>query len=558
MTPSPANPSRGWLLALLAAFALAWFCNLGYRHLVKPDEGRYAEIPREMLASGDWLTPRLNGYKYFEKPALQYWATAAAFKLLGQNEWAARLWPGLAGFLGVCMVFWAGRRLFGSLAALYGAAVAASSALYVFLGHGLSLDMALAFFMSASVFAIALAQRDAVQAPERRHWMLFAWAAAALAVLSKGLVGALLPAVALALYVVVERDWRRLAQVHLASGGLLFLAITAPWFVAVSLANPEFFRFFFIHEHLERFLTKEHGRYQPAWFFVPVLLAGVLPWIAALVPALWRAWPREPGAGFQPRRFLLLWCAVVFGFFSLSGSKIGSYILPLFPALALLVGIPLASAGRRLALAHALIAVALGAALAGACLWARANLPQALAFYDTDLPAELYAAYLPWLAAAGAALFVAGAVSAWLALRSHLVAAAIALACGGLAWIQVAFSGHETLSPAFSAYHIVQKIRGELKPDVPFYGVDTFDHTLLFYLGRTVTMAAYKDELALPIEWEPRGYLPDTAAFAAAWQAEREAFAMFSVKDLAGFLEKHPVPMQVVARDARRVIVRKP
>ena len=120
------GPSRNRLLALLAVFAVVWFCNLGYRHLIRPDEGRYAEIAREMVASGDWLTPRLNGFKYFEKPALQYWATAAALTAFGKNEWAARLWPGLTGFLGVLLVFFAGRRLFGPPAALYGAAVDAN------------------------------------------------------------------------------------------------------------------------------------------------------------------------------------------------------------------------------------------------------------------------------------------------------------------------------------------------------------------------------------------------------------------------------------------------
>ena len=119
-------------------------------------------------------------------------------------------------------------------------------------------------------------------------------------------------------------------------------------------------------------------------------------------------------------------------------------------------------------------------------------------------------------------------------------------------------SGHETLAPAFSAYHVVQKIRGDVKPDVPFYVVDTFDHTLPFYLNRTVTMVGYKDELTQPIAWEPRKFLPDAAAFARAWQADREAFAMFNVNDLDGFLKAHPVPMQIVARDPRRVIVRKP
>ena len=540
---------RMWLL--LATFAIAWFCNLGYRHLAKSDEGRYAEIPREMVASGDWLTPRLNGFKYLEKPALQYWATAAAFSAFGTTEWAARLWPGLTGFFGVLLVFWTGNRLFGPPVGLYGAAVTASSAIYVSIGHMLTLDMGLAFFMSASVFAIALAQRDQASESERRRWMLLAWAAAALAVLSKGLVGIVLPAGAVALYVLVERDWKILARLHTASGALLFVAITAPWFVAVSVVNPEFFRFFFIHEHFERFLTQEHRRYEPAWYFIPVVLVGVLPWILSLFPALWRAWRRSPDAAFQPRRFLLLWCAFVFVFFSASGSKLASYILPILPALALLIGSTLVSAGPRFALAQAAVAGLFGIALAAAA-------SQATRYAAPDLPAELLAGYAPWLIAAGGALVASAGVSAWLSLRARPQTAALALAFGGLISVQAATSGHEELSPAYSAYHIVQKIRDQLKPDVPFYVVDTFDHTLLFYLGRTVTMVAYKDELAQPIAWEPKKFLPDKAAFALAWQGDAEAFAMFSANDLAGFLETHPIAMRIIARDARRVIVKKP
>jgi 4-amino-4-deoxy-L-arabinose transferase-like glycosyltransferase len=543
--------SRRTLLALLAAFTLAWFCNLGYRHLVKSDEGRYAEIPREMVASGDWLTPRLNGFKYFEKPALQYWATAAAFTLFGENEWAARLWPGLAGFLGVLLVFHAGNRLFGPPAGLHGAAVAASSAIYVFIGHVLTLDMALTFFMSAAVFAIAIAQRDGAGDLERRRWMLIAWGAAALAVLSKGLVGLVLPGAAVALHVLVERDWKRLARLHIVPGGLLFLAIAAPWFVAVSLANPEFFRFFFIQEHFERFFTKEHGRYQPIWYFVPVLLGGVLPWIVSLVPALRQAWTRAPSANFQPQRFLLLWCAVVFVFFSASGSKLGSYILPLFPALALLTGRYLVNAGTRLVLSQALLSVVLGLAFAAAS-------PLAMRYAEPSLPSELLAGYVPWLAAAGVVLFAAAAASAWFCLCRRPLAATLALAAGGLVAVQAGLSGYEQLAPAYSAYHSVQKIRDQLKPDVPFYVVNTFDHTLPYYLGRTVTMVAYKDELAKAIGWEPQKFLPDMAAFARAWQADREAFAMFNPGDFAEFRKSHPVPMQIIARDPRRIFVKKP
>jgi 4-amino-4-deoxy-L-arabinose transferase-like glycosyltransferase len=542
--------ARRTLLALLAAFALAWFCNLGYRHLIKPDEGRYAEIPREMIVSGDWLTPRINGYKYFEKPPLQYWATAASFSAFGLNEWAARLWPGLTGFLGVLLVFWAGSRLFGPPSGLLGAAVAASCALYVIVGHLLTLDMGLSVLMAAAVFAFAVAQAEAAL-HERRRWMLVAWAAMALAVLSKGLVGAVLPIAAVGAYVLLQRDWKLLSRLELLRGGLLLLAIAAPWFVLVSLANPEFPRFFFIHEHFERFLTKEHDRYQPTWFFVPVLLVGMLPWIVALVPALVRAWPRSTVTGFDARRFLLVWCAVVFVFFSASSSKLLPYILPLFPALSLLVGDYLRTASRGVLVAQAVVAVLAGAALVFAA-------PRAPLYSSDSIPPALLEHYVPWLIAAGMALAVGGVASGACVARDRRLAAALALAFAGLAVAQSALSGYQTLSPSLSAYDIAHKVRDGMKPDARFYFVETFDHTALFYLRKQVTMVSVKDELADPIEREPRDFLADAAAFARAWQTDGDAFAMFNVIDLPAFLEKYPLRMRVVATDPRRVIVRKP
>jgi 4-amino-4-deoxy-L-arabinose transferase-like glycosyltransferase len=542
--------TRRALFALLLALAVLWFCNLGVRHLVKPDEGRYAEIPREMIASGDWLTPRINGYKYFEKPPLQYWATAVSFLAFGTNEWAARLWPGLTGFLGVLLVFWAGNRLFAPPAGLLGAAVTASATLYAAMGHLLTLDMALSFFMSAAVFAFALAQQEAGE-PERRRWMLLAWSAMALAVLTKGLVGAVLPIGAVGAYVLLHRDWKLLSRLELLRGGLLFLAIAAPWFVLVSLVNPEFARFFFIHEHFERFLTREHDRYQPAWFFVPILLVGFLPWIVGLLPALRSAWPRSATAPFHASRFLLIWCALVFAFFSASSSKLVSYILPLFPALSLLVGSYLGSARRGILLAQAVAAALLGIALAVAA-------PFAIGYESEAIPASLVKEYLPWLIAAGLALAAGGVLSALFSMRGMRIAAVLSLACGGLLLAQAALTGHETLSPSLSAYHIVHKIRDQVKPDTPFYVVETFDHTLLYYLGRKVTMVSVTDELADPIRRAPGDFLPDTAAFARAWQADGDAFAMFNAADLPVFLEAHPVPMRIVAVDPRRVIVRKP
>ncbi len=549
MTEGTSIPRRA-LFALLAGFALLWFCNLGYRHLVKPDEGRYADIPREMVASGDWLTPRLNGYKYFEKPPLQYWATAASLAAFGMNEWAARLWPGLTGFLGVLLVFWAGNRLFAPPAGLLGAAVTASCVLYAVVGHLLTLDMAFSFFMSAAVFAFAVAQREPGE-PGRRRWMLLAWAAMALAVLNKGLAGVVLPIGAVGAYVLLQRDWKLLSRLYLLRGGLLFFAIAAPWFVLVSLANPEFPRFFFIHEHFERFLTREHDRYQPPWFFVPILFLGILPWVVSVFPALRSAWLRSATAGFHAGRFLLVWCAVVFVFFSASSSKLVSYILPLFPALSLLIGSYLCSAGRRTLLAQAVAAALLGIAIAFAA-------PLAIGYKSEAIPESLLGEYIPWLIASGLALVVGAILAAVLLARERRVPAVLALACGGLVLAQTALTGHETLAPSLSAYHIVHRIRDQVKPDTPFYVVETFDHTLLFYLGRNVTMVSVMDELADPVGRAPRDFLPDTAAFARAWEADRDAFAMFNINDLAAFLKAHPVSMRVIAVDPRRVIVRKP
>ena len=535
------------ILVLLLAFAAVWFSNIEYRKLVNPDEGRYAEIPREMVASGDWTTPRLNGIKYFEKPALQYWATATAYTLFGEHAWTARLWSVLTGFLGVFMVFFTGRRLFGTGAGWYAALVLGSSLLWVLIGHVNTLDMGVSFFLSAAVCAFLLAQQDSADAGARGRWMLAAWTAAALAVLSKGLIGLALPGTTLVLYVLIERDWRLAGRLHLAAGTTLLLALTLPWFVAVSRANPEFFHFFFIHEHFERFLTKQAGRYQPPYYFIPVLLAGMLPWTLTMIDALARSWKREPRQRFQVQRFLLLWSAVVFVFFSASDSKLVSYILPIFPALALLIGVRLTQLGAR-----ALAWQALPAALSGVAVLAL--LPGIERYASREVPAAMFHDYAYWLMPAAVSLVAGAAACAWLAARRKPNAAIAVLACAGLAFAQLALSGHESLSRANSAYYIAQQIKPELKPGMPFYSVDTYDQSLQFYLRRTTTMVAYKDELGFGIAQEPEKFIPDVARFEQIWNADHDALALMS----PGTYDKmraQGLPMRLVARDTRRVIV---
>ena len=541
------NTAVARTLVLLVAFTAVWFSNLEYRKLVNPDEGRYAEVPREMVASGDWITPRLNDIKYFEKPALQYWATAAAYSLFGEHQWTARLWSALTGFLGVLMVFFTGRRLFGADAGWYAALVLGSSLLWVLVGHVNTLDMGVSFLLSAAVCAFLLAQHDAAKERARSRWMLAAWAALALALLSKGLIGLVLPGAALFLYILIERDWRLPGRLRLVAGITLLLALALPWFVAVSLANPEFFRFFFIHEHFERFLTKQHGRYEPPYYFIPVLLAGMLPWTLTLIDALARAWKRDPQQRFQVRRFLFLWAAVVFVFFSASSSKLLPYILPMFPALALLIGARLTQLGAR-----ALAWQALPAALAGIVVLAL--VPGIERYASREVEVEMFRDYADWLIAAGLLQIAGAAACAWLAWHGRAAAALVVLAFAGLVFAQLVLSGHESLSRAKSAYHIVQEIKPELKPGMPFYSVDTYDQSLQFYLRRSTTMVAYKDELGFGIEQEPEKFIPELAQFERNWNAGREALALMSPATYAT-LRAQGLPMRVVARDTRRIIV---
>jgi 4-amino-4-deoxy-L-arabinose transferase-like glycosyltransferase len=537
---------RGGLLLALLVFLLAWFGSLDYRKLIKPDEGRYAELAREMAVSGDWVTPRLNGIKYFEKPPLQYWATATAFSAFGESEWTARLWVGLTGFLGILLTWHAGRRLFGPSAGVLAAATLASSLLYLAMGHMNTLDMGLSFFLELAVFGFLLAQTS----PDGgRRWMLIAWAGLALAVLSKGIVALVLTGGTLVLYSLLTRDFSPWRKFEFARGLPLFLLITAPWFVAVSLANPEFPRFFFIHEHFERFLTNVHRRYQPAWYFVPIFLLGALPWTTLALQSVAQAWSGRSATPFQPRRFLLLWCLVVFGFFSVSSSKLPSYILPLFPALALLLADALPGIGRRALLGHlgVIAAVALGCLILA---------PQVANRADAITPLAMIGAYADWLTAA-AALWLAGALAALaLAWRARPTAAVLLLAAFSFAAGLVTLLGHENLSRSNSAYHLASEVKPLLPAGVPFYSVRMYDQTLTFYLGRTVTLVEYQDEMAFGLEQEPAKWLPTTDDFKRRWRQETDAFAIMEPNEY-DVLRQQGLPMNEIARDTRRVIVRK-
>ncbi|HWI12994.1 MAG TPA: glycosyltransferase family 39 protein [Burkholderiales bacterium] len=532
-------------LLVLLLFAALWFGNLDYRKLVRPDEGRYSEIPREMAATGDWLTPRLNGIKYFEKPPLQYWATAVAYKAFGEHEWTVRAWPALTGFACVLVIWIMGAALFGRAAGAYAAVVLASAMGYMFVAHIATLDMGFSAFMALTMGGLLLGMSERTPERHRTRWIYAAWAGMALAVLSKGLAGIVLPLLVLGLHVVIERDFGIIKRVRPISGGLLFLAIVAPWFVAVSIANPEFPSFFFIHEHFARFLTKVHRRTAPWWYFVPILALGILPWLLTALQAFTTAWRRNPAQPFRETRFLALWAAAIFIFFSASSSKLPSYILPIFPAVALLAGARLATvANARLRWDIALYFAA------GLALMIFA--PQVERFAPDGEDIQLFAAYVPWLRSAGA-IIVTGGACAWLLSERRRTAAVLAIGFSALMAEQTLMMGHEELAPRSSFHDMAVEVRPYLRPGAPFYSVGTYEQTLPFYLKRTVTLVAFADEMAYGLQQEPQLWLPDIAAFERAWRLQGYALAIMPPQ-LYEQLAAGGLPMREIVRNRRHVV----
>jgi 4-amino-4-deoxy-L-arabinose transferase-like glycosyltransferase len=545
------HKSRPFVWGLFLIFCVIWFYALGARTLVPSDEGRYAEMAREMLATGDWITPRLNGIKYFEKPPLQNWMNALTFSAFGLGEWQARLWTGLTGLFGVVMTAFTARRLYGSRVGFHSGLVLGSSALWATMAHMNALDMGLAGMMTLALCALLLAQRDGAGSRERRHWMWACWAGMALAVLSKGLVGIVLPGAVLVIYSLLARDWQIWKRLHLVSGSLLFLAITAPWFVMVSIRNPEFPQFFFIHEHFQRFTSKIHHRAGPWYYFIPVLALGILPWLGLLLQSLARPL-REPksGGGFRPGILLVVWSAFIFLFFSISGSKLASYILPIFPALAILIALELENASARsVILTSSVLAIlgAIGVVYAG-------RIPN-LASNAFEQP--LYAAYAPWVMTGAAAALVGAVVAMGYARRQRSLAlvslAGAAFICGQLIMI-----GHESLGRYKAGLDHVPAMKKELTPDTPIYAVELYEHSLPFYLGRTLTLVKSADEMEFGVNQEPHLWIPEREEFVRRWKDShaqgKKAMAIFNPEAYSE-MSRLGLPMRIIARDPRRVIV---
>jgi 4-amino-4-deoxy-L-arabinose transferase-like glycosyltransferase len=317
-------------LAALGVFLVAglvFFFHLGAYGFWEPDEARYGEIAREMFTARDFIVPHLNYVAYVEKPPLLYWLTAFSFRIFGVNEFAARMVPAMSALFGVLATFYFATRVMGLRRGVLAAAILATAPLYAVMAQTLTTDMLLTALTTIAIFALFLHYK------EGGVWCWMAYLAIALATLTKGPVGIALPIFATVVFL-----WREgalqgcIRRFHGVAGAIMVFAIVAPWFIAIGIREPGFVDFYFIGEHLRRIFDSSFSHGEPFYFYIPVIIAGLLPW-SMLMPFLtWRRMPPNPA-----RRYCALAALLIFGAFSASSGKLIPYILPAFPPLAILL-----------------------------------------------------------------------------------------------------------------------------------------------------------------------------------------------------------------------------
>ena len=318
------NKSIFYILLIITAIII--FGNLSGIPLLDPDEPVYAETPREMIIYSDFLSPRIYGEYWYDKPPMYYWLVAASFTLFGAGEFAARFPSALLSLVTIILVYFAGSKVIGKRGGIIAAFVLATSIEFFYLGKAAVTDITLNLFLTASLLSFI-----------RNKYYLF-YLFAGLATLTKGPIGLFFPAVIVFLYLLLTRNLQRLKTMKIFSGTLLFAAVAIPWYaIMYHFHGSAFIETFLGFHNITRFTSPEHPSGTLWYYYIPVLLIGFFPWITTLGQAVFQSF-------IQPRNkanellFFNIWATVIFIFFTISQTKLVSYILPMYPALALLVG----------------------------------------------------------------------------------------------------------------------------------------------------------------------------------------------------------------------------
>ncbi len=535
------NPRDGTILlaALLLLVAAVWIEPAG-SWLAEPDEARYAEIPREMLASHDFVTPRLNGVPYFEKPPLHYWANAASLRLFGLTPWAARLPTRLFGLCTVATLV-LGVAATGGIESGLAAGILYLAAPLGFAFSRTNLtDAPLTFFFTATLF---LARATIARREARLRWKGFSALtgfAAAGGFLTKGLVAVVLPGAILLLWCLAARRTRFLSSLLLGPGLPVFLLAATPWFVLVERRNPGFLQFFFIHEHFQRFASPAAQRPGPIYYFVLIFLAGFLPGVPFFLSSLRKSWSRhEPDA-----LFFLIWFGVILVFFSLSKSKLPPYLLPAFPAAAAIASrafFDRQPAGKWIWRASALLATLLPA-------WV---------LLDPTARGWVRDYGLARIALAGFAILLLGVWIAPRAAKRGTPVALLTLAAGWTGFGIMAALAWPRVPPATGPHAICAAAVAVRNDGATVVGYQTYLQGLPLALESPVPLADYVGELEPQFERRPEirdALFWTREKFWSEWKSGKRYAALIRQRDLKEF-QTSGVPARVLANAPKHFLL---
>ncbi|MBC8015170.1 MAG: glycosyltransferase family 39 protein, partial [Sporomusaceae bacterium] len=313
-----------WLVAIISIVIL--FFNLGGIPLLDPDEPVYAETPKEMMAFDEFISPRIYGEYWYDKPPMYYWLVAASYKIFGITEFAARFPSAVLAVACTLAVYLSGRRLFNERAGMAGALVLTTSIEFFYLGKAAVTDMTLLLCLTISLLAFI----------EKRYYLAYLFAG--LATVTKGPIGLLFPGAIVFSYILVTRNWSLMKSMKIPSGLLLYAIVALPWYVAMySLHGSAFIDTFLGFHNLTRFTSPEHPEVVLWYYYIPVLMIGFFPWTSIMLQSMWTSLTKSR-QDFSALLFLNIWAIVIFIFFTISQTKLVSYILPMYPPLAMIVG----------------------------------------------------------------------------------------------------------------------------------------------------------------------------------------------------------------------------
>ena len=568
MTPRLTRMRPRLLTAAVAA--IIYLAGLGGPALWEPDEGRYAAIARAMALSGDYVTPRNDSVRYFEKPPLIYWASAGAIKLLGRSEFAVRSQAALASVGAVVVTQILAASIAGETVGLLAALALGLSPLFFIFARFASPDPALALFLTAGLASFYRAAQGDFRRRSSRYWMWCAAVMLALGTLAKGPVALVLGALIGLLWLLLEgRARRALATIRWPECVGIYLAITAPWFVLVAARNPGFLQFFVIHEHWQRFTAStEHG-WGP-WFFVPVVVLGTWPFFYFVPLGLCDQFGArntdETAKARSAVRFLVVWFAVIFVFFSIPRSKLGEYILPGIPPLAILAAIGLnrlaameSATTRRIFGWYAAINLAAAMAVAAWLLFLRGSgFPPARAifplFYVGTNPTAALASDCGVLAMALAIPASLGWLSARNTETSRTFRSCVAFTAILVAGVLIKARVDGT--PLVSYRDLAATIAPRLHEGCALVSYHHFVQSLPFYTENRELLVGYRGELA-PFGDSPDAvatFIPTDARLAALWSGPRCLVLVVNRGDLPriGSLSPRPVP---IACEGKKIAV---